>query len=93
MTTQTTGLKDYLMVCEPCGFTTHDQPLMENHSCEVQSNGGHCEDYPCCGHEWGDCNGEKYGSDEVIKEYTMAHVMCDHENGIYECEEEDEYDD
>jgi len=26
-----------------------------------------CEDYPCCGHELGDCNGKKYGSDESIK--------------------------
>jgi hypothetical protein len=20
-----------------------------------------CEDYPCCGHEFGDCRGQKYG--------------------------------
>lgn len=26
-----------------------------------------CEDYPCCGHELGDCEGQKYGSDEAIK--------------------------
>lgn len=26
----------------------------------------YCEDFPCCGHEAGDCNGEKYGSDESI---------------------------
>ena len=25
-----------------------------------------CEDYPCCGHEAGDCNGQKYGSDRAI---------------------------
>ncbi|MEO6156398.1 MAG: hypothetical protein ABIQ39_02075 [Ilumatobacteraceae bacterium] len=25
-----------------------------------------CEDYPCCGHEAGDCNGQKYGSDAQI---------------------------
>jgi hypothetical protein len=25
-----------------------------------------CEDYPCCGHEAGDCNGNLYGSDESI---------------------------
>lgn len=31
-----------------------------------------CEDYPCCGHESGDCNGQKYGSDESImaREYA-----------------------
>jgi len=28
---------------------------------------GYCEDYPCCGHEAGDCFGQKYGSDESIK--------------------------
>ena len=28
---------------------------------------GYCEDYPCCGHEAGDCFGQKYGSDEDIK--------------------------
>ena len=27
-----------------------------------------CEDYPCCGHEAGDCDGSKYGSDEAIKQ-------------------------
>lgn len=26
-----------------------------------------CEDFPCCGHEAGDCDGSKYGSDESIK--------------------------
>lgn len=31
-----------------------------------------CEDYPCCGHEFGDCNGQKYGSDESIKEMIYA---------------------
>lgn len=25
-----------------------------------------CEDYPCCGHELGDCDGSKYGSDASI---------------------------
>jgi len=25
-----------------------------------------CEDAPCCGHEPGDCDGSKYGSDESI---------------------------
>jgi hypothetical protein len=29
---------------------------------------GNCEDYPCCEHEMGDCQGLKYGSDEAIKE-------------------------
>jgi len=52
-----------------------------------------CEDYPCCGHELGDCDGSKYGSDESIKEYAMKHVGCDHAAGVYDCEEPDEDDD
>lgn len=34
-----------------------------------------CEDYPCCGHELGDCDGSKYGSDESIK--GDPHLLCD----------------
>jgi hypothetical protein len=33
---------------------------------------GFCEDYPCCGHEAGDCFGQKYGSDESIKRRVYA---------------------
>ena len=33
-----------------------------------------CEDYPCCGHEAGDCNGGKYGSDESIKAAEHARM-------------------
>ena len=32
------------------------------------------EDYPCCGHEAGDCNGMRYGSDESIKEAVYARM-------------------
>lgn len=92
MTNYTSPIKPYKMVCEPCGFTTYDIKLMERHSCEVQEQGGQCEDYPCCGHERGDCNGLLYGSDEAIK--SDPHLLCDHENG--ECElaydEEDDID-
>lgn len=54
--------------CGDCGFSSHDIHLLNNHNCEIQRNGGQCEDYPCCGHERGDCNGLKYGSDEAIKD-------------------------
>jgi hypothetical protein len=54
--------------CSECGFSTTDMPLLANHSCEVQAQGGRCEDFPACGHEQGDCNGQKYGSDEAIKQ-------------------------
>lgn len=33
-----------------------------------------CEDFPCCGHEMGDCNGQKYGSDESIKAAVYARM-------------------
>lgn len=31
-----------------------------------------CEDYPCCGHEAGDCDGSRYGSDKDIKARVYA---------------------
>lgn len=33
-----------------------------------------CEDFPCCGHERGDCDGSKYGSDEQIKAAALARM-------------------
>jgi len=33
-----------------------------------------CEDYPCCGHEAGDCEGKRYGSDESIKARQYARM-------------------
>lgn len=43
--------------------------LIRDRNEDLPAFGGtrHCEDYPCCGHEWGDCDGSKYGSDEEIK--------------------------
>lgn len=84
-------IKKYTMTCDECKFTTHDQALMDRHSCDIQEQGSHCEDYPACGHEWGDCNGLLYGSDEAIKEHTMRHINCDHEAGW--CSLDDEGDD
>lgn len=90
-----TIIKKYTMTCDECGFSTKDQALMEGHSCEVTENGGHCEDYPCCGHEAGDCNGLKFGSDQSIKEWVEqnwanGHGYCEHEAGIFNCEGYDE---
>lgn len=51
-----------------------------------------CEDYPCCGHERGDCDGSLYGSDESIK--NDPHLLCDHETGYCEVQEREyDYDD
>lgn len=62
----------YPATCSNCGFVTTDLHLMAGHSCDVVENGGRCEDFPCCGHEAGDCNGLLYGSDEAIKERVLA---------------------
>lgn len=40
-----------------------------------------CEDFPCCGHEAGDCEGLLYGSDESIKALVYQHAFCDHDLG------------
>ena len=79
--------------CADCSFTTTDISLLANHSCETQQHGGFCEDFPCCGHEFGDCNGQLYGSDEAIK--SDPHLLCDHEFGDCQLEgwEEDEEED
>lgn len=57
-----------------------------------------CEDYPCCGHEMGDCDGSLYGSDESIKARVLedirnGHGDCDHQDGIYNCEDTGDEDD
>jgi hypothetical protein len=51
---------------------------------------GYCEDYPCCGHEQGDCFGQKYGSDESIKARTLQLMRDDpigYEHGDYDRED------
>ena len=65
----------FAATCPTCEFTSTDIALLQNHSCDIAQNGGRCEDFPCCGHEMGDCNGLKYGSDESIKAqvYAAAH--------------------
>ena len=58
----------------------------------------YCEDFPCCGHEAGDCDGSLYGSDESIKAqvetaWRTGHGYCDHAEGIFNCEYDDDDDD
>jgi hypothetical protein len=76
--TNTTYLKQAIS-CDTCQFTTTDVALFNNHSCDIALQGGRCEDFPCCGHEAGDCNGLLYGSDEAIK--SDPHLLCDHNTG------------
>lgn len=44
-----------------------------------------CEDFPCCGHELGDCNGMKYGSDESIKAGAARYAELE-DMGIFQDE-------
>jgi hypothetical protein len=46
-----------------------------------------CEDWPCCGHEWGDCDGSKYGSDESIKEAAYERMRMEDEGYFFEDED------
>lgn len=50
-----------------------------------------CEDWPCCGHELGDCDGSLYGSNDSI--LTDPHLLCDHNTGVCEVEEAERDDD
>lgn len=42
-----------------------------------------CEDAPCCGHEAGDCEGRKYGSDESLIEQAYRQMELE-DAGIYQ---------
>lgn len=42
-----------------------------------------CEDYPCCGHEAGDCEGRKYGSDASLRRAAERQVELEN-MGIYQ---------
>jgi hypothetical protein len=41
-----------------------------------------CEDYPCCGHEAGDCNGQLYGSDASIRAAAMRAASNEYYNDV-----------
>lgn len=60
--------------CDECGFSSTDHDLVKYHDCETEENGGVCIDWPCCGHELGDCNGRKYGSESSMRDtyYKLA---------------------
>lgn len=43
-----------------------------------------CEDYPCCGHEAGDCKGQRHGSDKAIKAAAQRRWERDADSGYEE---------
>lgn len=73
--------------CTECGFEGSLWEL-DLHSCDIESFGGHCEDYPCCGHAYGECQNRP----EYTREYWLRdpHLLCDHEAGMCEVEYSDE---
>ena len=51
----------------------------------------YCEDFPCCGHEAGDCDGSLYGTEEQIRarvyeQIASGHGDCDHAEGLFFCD-------
>jgi hypothetical protein len=64
----------------------HHISVVEEEEQEV-SNNGFCEDYPCCGHEWGDCFGQKYGSDESIKAAAVERMRMEDEGYFFDGED------
>lgn len=74
MTTTTTR---YTMrvTCNACDYTG-TIAAVELHSCDIQEQGGRCEDYPCCGHTDGDgC--------QTLPQHTAAFYL-DHPQYLHE---------
>lgn len=42
-----------------------------------------CEDYPCCGHERGDCEGQRYGTDEQLIRQAYREMELE-DQGMYQ---------
>lgn len=54
---------------------------------DAPTRSGYCEDYPCCGHEAGDCFGQKYGSDESIKAAAYERMRMEDEGYFFDGED------
>lgn len=77
--------------CVSCEFSTNDLSKFDSHECPAdEPMRDYCEDFPCCGHERGDCNGRKYGSDESI--WRDAERAFYDEDYAYAMERQAEYD-
>jgi len=67
------------------GYLRHSK--VEDEDEEEVPESDFCEDYPCCGHEWGDCRGQKYGSDESIKAAAYERMRMEDEGYFFPDEE------
>lgn len=70
-------------------FWTNHEAAMEFHrnafpEPEYPQTSGSCEDFPCCGHEAGDCFGQLYGSDEDIKQSVYDRMYDDGYDPYYD---------
>jgi hypothetical protein len=47
------GRYSFTVKCNECGYDGSIEAV-QLHSCQIQQQGGRCEDFPCCGHTDGD---------------------------------------
>ncbi len=67
MTTATARRYTMRVTCQDCQYAG-TIAAVELHSCDIQDQGGRCEDYPCCGHTDGDgC--------QTLPEHTSAYYL------------------
>lgn len=45
--------ESFTVSCNSCGYSG-SLGALRLHSCQIQEQGGRCEDFPCCGHVDGD---------------------------------------
>lgn len=79
--------------CDECGYSG-SLAALGLHSCDIQENGGRCEDHPACGHTDGDgCQTlPEHTADYYRRNPALTHLGCDHETGHcdYEGYDDDE---
>lgn len=78
-------MQNKTFTCNTCG-TTGSLRWMDQHDCQavqdVRQFGGHCEDFPCCGHQPGECEPRE----EYTKAYWLERMSGDFD---YDYDEED----
>lgn len=60
-------MSQFTVTCNDCGYAGSVE-LVKLHDCQIQENGGRCEDYPCCGHTDG-------GGCQTLPEHTSEYWM------------------
>lgn len=76
------------VTCNDCGYSGTFYAV-SLHSCDIQEHGGCCEDWPSCGHLWGECQTlPEHTSEWYLANPAKTHLGCDHNTGYCEYEEE-----